>query len=264
MEQQFQPPRGSAAGTQVIDRAAHLLTLVLDSDRPRGLVELALAAELPKSTASRLLSALERQGLVEQRGDRGPFGPGPVILRLAQRGMVDRQLAELAQPHLTVLSDASGETVNLAVPTLLGVEHLAQVESRHFLGTGQWVGRRVPFHATAVGKVLVAFGAARMPEAPLDRIAPKTITDPVRFAEVVATVRRDGYATALDELEDGLSSLAAPVLGGDGVARAALSISGPSLRLDVPGIADLRPVLIHEAQALTARLSDHEKGVQAA
>ncbi len=152
MEQEFQ----ASPGTQTIDRAAQLLTLVLEAEEPRGLTELAGDAALPKSTASRLLGALERQGLVQQRGRRGSFEPGPVMLRFAHRG----QLVELAQPHLEVLSEASGETINLAVPSPLGVEHLAQVESRHFLGTGQWVGRRVPFHCTAVGKVLMAFGGA--------------------------------------------------------------------------------------------------------
>ena len=151
MEQEFQ------RGTQTIDRAAQLLTLVLEADEPRALSDLAGDAELPKSTASRLLSALERQGLVEQHGRRGSFEPGPVLRRYANRG----QLVELAQPHLEQLSAISGETINLAVPGPLGVEHLAQIESRHFLGTGDWVGRRVPYDCTAVGKVLIAFGGAR-------------------------------------------------------------------------------------------------------
>jgi IclR family transcriptional regulator, acetate operon repressor len=232
MEQEFQ----GSPGTQTIDRAAQLLTLVLEAEEPRGLTELAGDAALPKSTASRLLGALERQGLVQQRGRRGSFEPGPVMLRFAHRG----QLVELAQPHLEVLSEASGETINLAVPGPLGVEHLAQVESRHFLGTGQWVGRRVPFDCTAVGKVFLAFGTA-------------TIADIERLDAEIARVRRDGVATAIDELEVGLSSLAAPV--GDGMA--ALSISGPTLRLDAQHMAELQPTLIHEATALGRDMGVH-------
>jgi IclR family transcriptional regulator, acetate operon repressor len=224
VEQEFQ------RGTQTIDRAAQLLTLVLESDEPRALSDLAGDAELPKSTASRLLSALERQGLVEQQGRRGSFEPGPVLRRYANRG----QLVELAQPHLEQLSAISGETINLAVPGPLGVEHLAQIESRHFLGTGDWVGRRVPYDRTAVGKVLVAFGAAA---GPLDQT-------------VIARVRRDGYATAVDELEVGLTGLAAPVVGAGGRAIAALSISGPTLRLGAEQIEDLYPQLIHESRTL--------------
>jgi IclR family transcriptional regulator, acetate operon repressor len=231
VEQEFQ-------GAQTVNRAAQLLTLVLESETPRALTDLADDAALPKSTASRLLGALEREGLIQQRGLRGSFEPGPVLRRYAHRG----QLVELAQPHLELLSEASGETINLAVPGPLGVEHLSQVESRHFLGTGQWVGRRVPYHNTAVGKVFLAFGTA-------------TIADADRLAEEVAAVRRDGYAVAVDELEVGLTGLAAPVL--DGIA--ALAISGPTLRLTAERIADLHPTLIHEAREL-----GHDMGAHAA
>jgi IclR family acetate operon transcriptional repressor len=246
VEQEFQ-------GTQTIDRAAQLLTLVLEAEGPRGLTELADDASLPKSTASRLLGALERQGLIQQRGRRGRFEPGPVLRRFAHRG----QLVELAQPHLEALSEASGETINLAVPGPLGVEHVAQVESRHFLGTGQWVGRRVPYHCTAVGKVLIAFGGAE--PGPLEPLTPATIVDPDQLATELARVRRDACATAIDELEIGLSSLAAPVVGAGGGVLAALSISGPALRLDAQRIAELRPILIHEAQTL-----GHDMGANAA
>jgi DNA-binding IclR family transcriptional regulator len=260
MEQEFQ----SLPGTQTIDRAAQLLTLVLEAEAPRGLAELAGDAALPKSTASRLLGALERQGLVQQRGRRGRFGPGPVLLRFAHRGLVEQQLAELSQPHMEALGAASGETINLAVPAPLGVEHLAQVESRHYLGTGQWIGRRVPYHCTAVGKVLIAFDGAEMPAPPLEALTPATIVDPERFAAEVAAVRRDGCATAVDELETGLASIAAPVFGAGGTALAALSISGPTLRLDAQQVAELQPQLIHEAQALGARLGGHDMGAHAA
>jgi IclR family acetate operon transcriptional repressor len=243
MEQEFQ----GAPGTQTIDRAAQLLTLVLEAERPRALTELAYDAALPKSTASRLLGALERQGLIQQRGRRGSFEPGPVLLRFAHGG----RLVELAQPHLEALSEASGETINLAVPSPLGVEHLAQIESRHFLGTGQWVGRRVPYHCTAVGKVLIAFGGAAA--GTLEPLTPVTIVDPDRLEMEIARVRRDGYAAAVDELEVGLSSLAAPVA--DGIA--ALSISGPTLRLNAQQMADLRPELIHEAEALGRDMGVH-------
>jgi IclR family transcriptional regulator, acetate operon repressor len=260
VEQEFQRP----PGTQTIDRAAQLLALVLEAERPRPLAELAGDAALPKSTTSRLLGALERQGLVQQRGRRGSFGPGPVMLRFAHRGLIDRHLAELAQPHLQALSAASGETINLAVPTPLGVEHVAQVESRHYLGTGQWIGRRVPYHCTAVGKVLVAFDGADLPDPPLESLTPATIVDPERLADALATVRIERCATAVDELEIGLASIAAPVFGGGGQVLAALSISGPTLRLDAPRMAELRPHLMHEAQALGRRLGSHDTGAHAA
>ena len=230
------------AGTQAIDRAATLLVRLLESEGPATLNELADAADLPKSTASRLVSALERHGLVHQSGQRGKLEPGPAIMRFAHRGAVERNLVELAEPSLAALSESSGETINIAVPTPYGVDHLAQVDARHYLGAGQWVGRRVDYHCTANGKVFLAFGAAES-------------ADAKRLARELARVREDEFATAVDELEPGLTAMAAPVRGPTGDVIAALSVSGPTMRLTPERIAELRPVLVKEAHALSERLS---------
>ena len=242
-------------GTQSIDRAAQLLVLVVEGDGAASVGELAERSGLPKSTVSRAISALERRGLLQRDGVRRGIRPGPVLIGLARRGVPDADLVDLAAPVLDALGEASGETINLAVPTPLGVEHLAQVESRHFLGTGQWVGRRVPFHCTAVGKVLIAFGGVDLtnPPTPLEPLTAATIVDPAQLDTEIARVRRSGYATAIDELEVGLSSLAAPVADG----MAALSISGPTLRLDAQRMADLKQTLIHEADALGRDMGVH-------
>ena len=113
-------------GTQAIDRAAQLLVRVVESSQPLGVNELAERSGLPRSTTSRLVGALERQGLVQRVGSRGGLRPGPVLLRFAQRGVPQGSLVELADEALRWLADASGETINLAVPTPAGVEHLAQ------------------------------------------------------------------------------------------------------------------------------------------
>src|SRR3954454_4085811 len=242
----------AAAGTQSVDRAAQLLAALLDSEGPLSLRDLADVADLPKSTASRLLSALERHGLVHQAGPRGELEPGPAILRFAHRGGVERNLLELAQPSLEALSDASGETINVAAPTPYGVEHLAQVDARHFLGAGHWVGRRVEFHCTANGKIFLAYGAAELPTGPLKRRTPQTLTDRAELARQLESVRRAGVAgageegvrgpVAGDELEIGWAAVAAPVLGPTGHVIAALSVSGPTQRLE---IEDVQPVLVH-------------------
>jgi IclR family transcriptional regulator, acetate operon repressor len=268
MEQEFQPAAGSAtgtsAGTAVIDRGAQLLALVLESDAPRGLTDLAQDAGLPKSTASRLLSALERNGLVEQQGERGRFRAGPVVLRFAG-GLAGRNLVELAQSPMGVLADATGETINLGVPGLGGVEHLAQVEGKHFLGTTQWVGRTVPYHCSANGKVLLAYDAARTPlDRPLEPLTSRTIVDPVILKSELRTIRREGFAAATDELELGLCAVAAPVFDEKGGVVAALSVSGPTLRLTPKRIAELRPVVIKHSRALSKQLGHRPEGVHAA
>src|SRR3954453_10628799 len=274
VEQEFQDVdrRDAPTGTQAIDRAAQLLTLVLDSDEPLGVGDLALAAELPKSTASRLVSSLERHGLVRRNGAPGKGPARPAILRFAHRGIVDRSLVELAQEPLEVLAQASGETVNLAGPGSRRVEDRApggprrpaQGERRHFLGTGQWVGRTVDYHTTAVGKVLVAYGAAELPSGRLRPAPPATIVDRTKLEEEFERVRADAFATAVDELEPGLTALAAPVHGPTGDVVAALAISGPTLRLGPDRIAELKLVLTKEAAALSARLGHRDKGRRAA
>jgi IclR family acetate operon transcriptional repressor len=231
------------AGTQAIDRAAQLLVRVVESARPLGVGELAEHSQLPKSTTSRLLTALERQGLLQRDGDRGALRPGPVLMRFAQNTQPDVTLVELADEHLDALAGESGETINLAVATPLGVDQLSQRDSRHFIGSTNWVGRRVPFHLAANGKVFLAWGAAD--------------SDRVSDAEL-RQVRQRGYATAVDELEVGLTALAAPVFGGDGRVTAALSISGPTLRLGKSRIEELAPTLQAEAQKLSRKLGHQD------
>ena len=232
----------NTSGTQSIDRAAQLLIAVADSDAPIGVGELAEATDLPKSTVSRLVAALERHALVQRDSLRGPLRPGPVMMRLARRGVGDRDLTELSADALRRLADASAETINLAVPTPLGVEHLSQVDSGHFIGSTNWIGRRVPHETTAVGKVFLAFGAVRVARAHAG-LVPE-----------LEAVRVRGYATAIGELEPGLAAMAAPVRAGAGDVVAALSISGPEARLTRARIADLAPILLHEAATVSARL----------
>ena len=219
-------------GTQAIDRASELLVSVVESHRPLTVGELAQRSGLPKSTTSRLVGALERRGLVQRPGDRR-VAPGPVLLRFAHRDS-STSLVELAAPALRALAELTGETINLGVPTPLGVEHLAQEDSRHFVGGTNWVGRRVPYESTANGKVLRAFSVDRPVEG--------------------AAIRAQGYATAIDELERGLAALAAPVFGPDGLAVAALSISAPTIRLSRDRITELAPALLEQARVVSTRL----------
>jgi len=266
VEQEFQDHRersGAAHGVAAVDRGADLLLRVLESDQPVALTELASASGIPKSTASRLLGALERRGLVEQDGSRGRLRPGPAILRVAERGMLQRNLVELGGDALDVLSQASGETINLAVAGRGGVEHVAQVEGRHFLGAGQWLARTVEYHCSANGKVFLAFGRAPLPQPPLTAHTKRTLTQLAPLRAELARVRREGFASAIDELELGLAAIAAPVRGERGDVVAALSISGPTLRMTPGRIGELKEVLIKQGLTLGARLG-YQQGVNAA
>jgi DNA-binding IclR family transcriptional regulator len=241
-------------GSQSIDRAAQLLVAVAESPDGLSVGELVERTDLPKSTVSRLVAALERNALVQRDTARGPLRPGPVLMRLARRGVADRDLVELSAPALQRLSAASDETVNLGVPTPLGVEHLSQVDSRHFLGSTNWIGRLAPHHCTASGKLFLAFGAVRMPPGRLPRMTPDTVTDPAVLARQLERVRMDGYAIVVGELEHGLAAMAAPIRDGAGDTVAALSVSGPEGRLPAARMRELAAIMLEEAAEVSARL----------
>jgi IclR family transcriptional regulator, acetate operon repressor len=239
--------------TDAADRTARLLALVLERS-PRTVADLAPALKLSEAEIAPLIAALERHGLVRWDSGGAQVRPGPVPLRFARSR---EDLVEHAGPSMRRLADESGETVNLMVPTTAGTEAIAQEDGRHLLGVTSWVGRDIPEHASAAGKVFVAYGVADVP-ARLVRLTDRTIVDPEALERDLEAVRARGYATLVDELEPGLSVVAAPVFDAGGGVVAALSVSGPTSRLPEHRLAVLGRVAIEQARAVSARLGDDE------
>jgi len=254
---------GTRTGTQAIDRASQLLVHVVEEDDAPTVGELAQLAGLPKSTTSRLVGALERQGLVQRDPSGGAISPGPVLLRYAHRETTRPDLVELAGETLERLARASGETANLGIATSTAVEMLDQRDSRHIVGSTNWVGRRVPHHGSVIGKVFLAEGALRMPSGLLEQLGPRTITDVSDLRRDLELARARGYAVAVDELEAGLWSVAAPVHDAGGSVVAALSISGPTVRLHDGLLDELGRLVRDEASTLSVRIGydDVKRGV---
>ena len=246
-----------STGTQSIDRAAQVLVHVLETSEPPTVGALATRLGLPKSTASRLVGALERQGLLQRDGGAGGLVPGAVLQRYARRETGDAELVDLASDALDRLAEASGETINIGVPSLGAVVLLDQRDSRHFLGSTNWVGRRVPAHGSALGKVFYAYGALPVPAGPLEPLAPRTSPDADGLG--LAEVKARGYATAVEELEPGLWAVAAPVRDASGAVVAALSISGPTVRLRRGLLQRLGRLLITEGRAVSALLGHDDR-----
>ena len=239
-------------GSQAVERAARLLVCLVEGDQALTIGELASATGLHQATTSRLVSALERYGILSRDGRRGRVRPGPVLLGLAVSDFSHRRLVELAAPIIEQIGQETRETVNLSTPMRDGVNHLAQVDSDYLVGTTNWVGRAVPLHCSSTGKVFLAFGSAELPKGALDRLTRLTITDPRALATDLEIARRRGFALAVDELELGLSAVAAPVHDGSGSVVAALSISGPSMRLGSERLQSYGKLLCEAA----TRLSD--------
>jgi DNA-binding IclR family transcriptional regulator len=235
------------------DHTAQLLALVLDRS-PRTVAELARATGGGDHDVRSALDALERHGLVEWDSGHGGVHPGPRPLRFARGRNGRRDLAALAEPAMQRLAEESGETVNVMLPTARGAEAIAQVDGAHVLGAGNWIGRPVPDHCSAAGKVFLAHGAAALPRGPLERRASGTLTDRARLERELETVREQGYATIVDELEVGLAAVAAPIRDADGTVVAALSIAGPTARLAAGRLGLLGRVATEQAHTVSARL----------
>jgi len=205
------------------DLTARVLALVLERS-PRTVVELETAAGGSADGVRSALDALERHGLVEWDAARARVSPGPCEVRYAQG---NRDLAALGQTAMRRLASESGETVNLMVRTPRGAEAVAQVDGRHVLGVSSWIGREVPDHCSAAGKVFLAFGASVLPAGRLELRTAHTIVDRPLLERELDAVRRRGYATIVDELELGLAAVAAPVREADGAVVAAPVGGGP-------------------------------------
>jgi DNA-binding IclR family transcriptional regulator len=218
------------SGTQAVDRAAQLVSSVVAADEPLSFADLQEASGLAKSTTSRMLTALERSGLLERDGDGG-YVAGRLFWSYAARHDPWEELVRLARPAMERLGEETGESVHLSVTRGDKVVQVAQVDSRYLLGTRDWTEIEVPNHTSALGKVFYAWEALPVPDG-LERLTDATITDPGLLRRDGVRARKRGWTSTRDELEVGLSGLAVPVRGPHGDVVAALGISGPTPRLE--------------------------------
>lgn len=242
----------TSVGTQAVDRASAVLTTVLASTEPVTFADLAASTGLPKSTLSRLTTSLERNGLL-QRTAAGAWQPGTAITDYALSVRPEDDLLRIAQPFLDALGELTGETVNLAVPVGGEVRQIAQVDSTYMLGAVNWLDRPVPFHCSALGRVFLAFGTP-LPPGRLPRLTECTITSRADLEVALDRVRTEGVAVVDSELEPGLVAVAAPIRSADDTVIAAVSVSGPGVRLTPVEIAGVARALLDTAAQISAAL----------
>ncbi len=246
---------GTGNGTQAVDRAAQLVSSVVHADQPLTFADLQEASGLAKSTTSRMLAALERNGLVE-RDLSGSYVAGSLFWLYAARHDPWEELVRLARPAMERIGTETSETVHLSVTRGERVAQVAQVDSRYLLGTRDWTEIEVPAHTSALGKVFYAWGALAVPRAPLERLTEQTITTPEQLRRDGIRTRKRGWAVTRDELEVGLTGLAVPVQGPRGDVVAALGISGPTPRLE-DRLDEIGRRLASEAASLSTLLRGH-------
>lgn len=245
---------GRAEGVQSVDRAISVLE-ILARRGEAGVSEVAAEIEVHKSTAFRLLGALEGRGLVEQAGDRGKYRLGVGLIPLA--GAVSDRLDVTRQGQAVCerLAADVGETVNVAVLQEQWAVNVGQARGPSAVSTHNWVGQLTPLHCTSSGKVLLALAAdPDRPLPPLDRFTPRTLTDPAGLRAELAAVRASGFARTVEEYEIGLNAVAAPVRDRSGAVVAAVSVSGPSYRLTPEGMDATVPALRQAAAEISRRM----------
>jgi len=240
-----------ASRLQVVQSVARSLGLLeaLASPGELGLVELAARAGLQPSTAHRLLSTLVGRGYVIQTADTGRYLLGYKVLELASfvNGRT-AHLRALARPHLVSIQKITGETTNLTVLEGPQVVYIDQVEGSRSVRMFTQVGRAVPAHTSAAGKVILAFYASDLveklyAEEPLGQLTPRTLTTLNGLGDELARIRRRGYAIDNEEHEEGVSCVAAPIFDHEGGVRAAISVSGPAPRIHSADTAELGELL---------------------
>jgi len=240
-----------ASGRPVGSVARALALLDALAEGPAGVNALARRIEVNPSSASRLLATLERGGLVE-REPGGPYRLGLHIVALADRVLARLDVREVARPQLRALVEATGETATLSVPGGDEAVTVDFVPGESSVVSMARLGRPSIGHATATGKVMLAFTGAE-PRA-LTRLTERTITDPERLAAELAAVRDQGWAEAEGEREPDLNALAAPVLARDGSLAALLGLQGPAARFTAARRTEVLPRLLEAAAAVSRAL----------
>jgi IclR family acetate operon transcriptional repressor len=251
------PSHPPPSPVQSVDRAAGILEF-LGRQEEAGVTEIAAELGVHKSTASRLATALELRGLIEQSEERGKYRLGLGLVRLAGAASVRLDLSRQSRPICEQLAARVAETINLAILDGDAAINVDQVLGPSAITTHNWLGRRTPPHATSSGKVLLA----HLPEperekqlaAPLERYTPHTVTDPRSLRAQLTSVRAAGCAYSVEEFERGLNAVAAPVVAFDGQVVAALSASGPSFRLNVRRLREVAAAVGTAAQDISGRL----------
>jgi DNA-binding IclR family transcriptional regulator len=254
----------SARRVAAVERAVALLD-ALAAGGERGTNELARATGLSASTVSRLLATLAAGGLVEHVPATGRYRLGLRLLELGNAVLAGVDLREVARPHLQELARATGETATLSAPGEGQAVTVDFVQSAASVQSVARLGRPSVTHATATGKVLLAFGAQHeLPPEPLERFTARTTTARAELARAVEEARARGFAAAAGEREEDLNAIAAPVLGRHGELVAILGVQGPAPRFDRAAMTAAVPALLERAAALSGALGSPAAGPGAA
>jgi DNA-binding IclR family transcriptional regulator len=244
---------------QNVSQALVLLEQFRGGEAELGVSELSRRMALQKNNVFRLLATLESRNFVEQNSSTGCYRLGLKNLELGHATMRQTGVQTVARPVLESLAAQLNEHVYLAVlkeSCLLLLDELDTTRPVRVVSSrGAWL----PLHCTAAGKVLLAAmseaeQSLHIPPA-LECYTPRTIIDPEELWQQLKQVAVDGYAIEIEELDNCVCSLSAPIRNSSKVVVAALAISGPIMRFGEKRLFDeLLPALRQAADDISDRL----------
>lgn len=239
-------------GVGVLDRSVRILDAIERGAGTHG--EVVSATRIPRTTAHRLLKALEAHGLIEFDGGRG-YRLGPRLLRLAASSLHQIPLREVAHPALERLAEVTGESAQLFVLSAGARVCVDAVSSSSELRTIVDVGAELPLTAGSAGKVFMAWLPEPARDDLVSRARPLTEVTPTgdRLRRQFATARRRGWASSAGERQPGVGSVSAPILTG-GELIAVVSISGPTSRVGRVSAKRYAPAVVAAAREIERAL----------
>ena len=246
----------AAPQATTVEKAVDVLFHLHAEPGPRGVTAIGKALGLPKSSAHRLLATLASRGLVE-RDERGRYRPGIALVALGLGALEREPVVAAARPVLEAGAAALGETFFLVAARAGRLVVLDKAEGTGFLRAAPRVGSSVPVHATAVGKLFLAFddGAVPSPSGDLERFTERTPGDAIALERDVARARRLGFAENREEWIPGLHVVAAPILTGDRTRMpAAVAVAAPAPRMRVLDTDAVVRRTMEAAERIAARL----------
>jgi DNA-binding IclR family transcriptional regulator len=249
---------GAVTPTRTLDRGLVILES-LAARREATLSELARDADLSPATALRLLETLRARGFVAYDGRSGVYVVGLRAFAIGSAAVRSGRLDRIALAAMRALSIDLGETVSLGVADGAHVTYIEQVEGAAVVRMSSRLGSRLPLHATAAGKVLLAWSweaaiDARLGPPPFAAATRRTITDRAGFLDELSRVRNAGYAVDDEECEDGLRCVAAPLRDRRGDVVAALSVSSTPQRMLDARLRDAVAQVLRATEDISARL----------
>ncbi|KAB7707853.1 helix-turn-helix domain-containing protein [Bacillus aerolatus] len=242
-----------------VARALDVIRIVSASKKGLGVTEIAKQMDINKSSVFRILATLSQYGYIEQHEETGRYRLGYMFLDISSKLLDSLDVRTEARPILKELENETNEVVHLVVYDEGEVVYIEKLDGNEALRMHSKVGKRAPVHCTSVGKAITSHLPATdvldiIERKGLPAHTSHTITEKDAFLKELAEVKRKGYALDLEENENGIRCIAAPVFDHAGNVAAAVSISGPTLRMSDERLEVLSERMIQAGQMISKRI----------